>query len=138
MRIVADTNIIVSGTFWFGPPRQVLEAARIQRIELVTSPALLQELTVVISRSKFAPRLLHKGETVQEILQTFTSLTTIVHPIAVPAVVQADPDDDAVLACAVAAGADAIVSGDRHLLDLSNHQGIPVLTVSELLGRLQP
>jgi putative PIN family toxin of toxin-antitoxin system len=138
MRIVVDTNIIISGTFWFGPPRQILEAARTQQVELCTSPALLEELTRVISRSKFAPRLLRNGETVQEVLQTFAALTTIVHPTAVPPIIHADPDDDAVLACAVAAGAEAIVSGDHHLLDLISHHGIPILTVSQLLGRVNP
>jgi predicted nucleic acid-binding protein len=50
--------------------------------------------------------------------------------------VLADPDDDAVIACAVAAQADVIVSGDKHLLDLQQYQNIPILTAAELVQRL--
>jgi predicted nucleic acid-binding protein len=52
--------------------------------------------------------------------------------------VTADPDDDAILACALAAGADAIVSGDRHLLDLKVYEGIPIVTAAEALARATP
>ena len=60
----------------------------------------------------------------------------MVWPTPLPAPVSVDPDDDAVLACAVAAHAQAIVSGDRHLLDLKINQGIPILTAPELLARI--
>ena len=55
----------------------------------------------------------------------------------IPPTILQDPQDDAVLACARAAHADAIVSGDRHLLDLKSFQGIPILTAAECLARLK-
>jgi predicted nucleic acid-binding protein len=57
-------------------------------------------------------------------------------PGLLPAPVSIDPDDDAVLACAVAAKADAIVSGDRHLLSLGSYDGIPIMTAADLLAQL--
>ena len=57
MRVVADTNIVVSGLLWRGNPRRVLDAARDGIIELFTSPSLLEELEEVLSRKKFATRL---------------------------------------------------------------------------------
>ncbi len=51
--------------------------------------------------------------------------------------VAADPDDDVFLRCAATAGADFVVSGDHHLLDLGQHAGIPILTVRELLERFK-
>lgn len=58
MRVVADTNVVVSGLFWRGAPRQLLDAARAQLVDLYTSPALLAELSDVLLRDKFANRLI--------------------------------------------------------------------------------
>jgi predicted nucleic acid-binding protein len=67
----------------------------------------------------------------------YAALATIVEPAAIDPVVLDDPDDDDVLACAIAIGAEVIVSGDGHLLDLEEYQGIPILSAAELLARIQ-
>lgn len=54
MRAVADTNVVVSGLLWHGPPRQVLDAARNGVVSLFTSAELLAELEEVLSRESFA------------------------------------------------------------------------------------
>jgi uncharacterized protein len=61
-----------------------------------------------------------------------------VQPAAIEPVITDDPDDDAVLACAVAAAAEVVVSGDPHLLRLKEYQGIRILTAVELLAELAP
>lgn len=58
MRIVADTNTVLSGLLWHGPPRRLLELARQRTVTLCTSPALLAELAEVIARDKFAHQVL--------------------------------------------------------------------------------
>src|SRR5207245_1053320 len=128
MRAAPDTNVIVSGVFWQGPPRQVLDAARAGKITLFTTPFLLVELPDVLSRPKFARRLAQAGINAAALVVDFAALAVLVQPANIRPVVLADPDDDAVLACAVAAQADAIISGDTHLLQLRQYQGIPVLT----------
>lgn len=60
----------------------------------------------------------------------------MVSPPVVPRVVARDPDDDHVLACAIVASADLIVSGDRDLLELNSYQGIPVLKPADALARI--
>jgi putative PIN family toxin of toxin-antitoxin system len=136
MRAVPDTNIVISGLFWRGNPRRVLDAARDGIIELFTSPVLLEELEDVLSREKFAARLEAAGVTVQEIVEGYSALTTIIDAQSIEPVIIRDPDDDAVLACALTAEAEIIVSGDNDLLDLQEHQGIRILTATEFLAEL--
>ena len=136
MRVVADTNTVVSGLLWHGAPRQVLDAAREGTIQLFTSKVLLAELTDVLGRGKFAERLKRARVQPSDLVLGFTALATVIEPAPTRAVILADPDDDVVLACAIAAQARAIVSGDSHLLDLKEYSKIPVLTASELLAQI--
>ena len=136
MQVVLDTNITVSGLLWGGPPRQIMDAARAGKLQVFTSIDLLEELEDVLARSKLAVRLQLVGKTASALLEEYSVLTTIVAapPLAEP--VSRDPDDDVVLACALAAQAEAIISGDADLLVLGSYRGIPILTAPELLARL--
>ena len=136
MRLVLDTNTALSGLLWGGVPGQLIDAAEQQRIELASSTALLAELQGVLSRPKFASQFAKRGLTVGEVFDGYAALVISVSPLTVPRVVPRDPDDDHVIACALAARADAIVSGERHLLDLREHQGITILTASDALERI--
>ena len=133
MRVVADTNIVVSGLLWHGLPRHVLDAARDGIIELFTSAVLLEELEDVLNREKFAPRLEAAKATAHELVVGYAALATVVAAEPIEPVILADPDDDAVLACALAAQCEVITSGDSHLLDLKQHKEVRILTASELL-----
>ncbi len=68
MRVVADTNVVVSGLLWKGNPRRVLDAARDGKIDLFTSAVLLTELEDVLNREKFAQRLALVGVTPHELV----------------------------------------------------------------------
>jgi putative PIN family toxin of toxin-antitoxin system len=137
MRVVADTNVVVSGLLWRGSPRRILNAARAGTLELFTSPELLGELWDVLTRAKFASRLRQGGVSPDELVLGYAALARLVEPAAIELVVQADPDDDEVLSCAIAAKADFIVSGDSHLVGLVEYQGIPILRAARLLIQLQ-
>lgn len=136
MRAVLDTNTVVSALLWGGAPKGLLTAAAEERIELYTSAALIAELTDVLGRAKFAPRLALANRTVAMLIEQYKGLIETVVAAPIAPVVLRDPDDDHVLACALAAQADLIVSGDAHLLDLKAYQGIPVVTAAEALTRL--
>ncbi|MBK5971310.1 MULTISPECIES: putative toxin-antitoxin system toxin component, PIN family [Thiorhodovibrio] len=133
MRIVADTNTVVSGLLWKGAPRQIIEACRHQRITIVTSERLIAELAEVLARDKFASRINSAGLTPLGLVEDYSALTEYVHPGPLNKPVCRDPDDDAVLACALAGRADALVSGDDDLLTLKVFRGIPIITVAEWL-----
>lgn len=137
MRIVADTNTALSGLLWPGPPRRLLDLARNRTITLYSSQILLAELAEVIVRDKFADRILAAGVSASELVQDYESLAEIVDPLPLPAPVSRDPDDDHVLACALAAGADLVVSRDRDLLDLHEYQGIPILASADALRHIE-
>ncbi len=136
VRFVADTNIIISGLLWHGSPRLVLESARQVGLELFTSPAILSELDDVLRRPKFESLLVSVGSSAQAVLLQYSALASLVHPVYTPAVVERDPDDDAILACAIAAGASYIVSGDGDLLDIDSYEGIDIVSASQFLKYL--
>jgi putative PIN family toxin of toxin-antitoxin system len=136
VRIVLDTNVALSALLWGGPPRRVLEAARAQPgVQLYTSPALLEELADVLTRPSPTKRLALIGKTARDVLADYAAAMEVVTPEAVPRVVR-DPDDDQVIAAAVAAQADVIVSGDADLLDLREYQGIAIVTAADAAQRL--
>jgi putative PIN family toxin of toxin-antitoxin system len=137
VRIVIDTNLLVSGLISDGPPRQLLKAAQTGVFELCISETLLAELLQVLSRDKFAARLGLAGLSPKDIVDDLRKLAVIAMPSAVPSVVITDPDDDHVLAAALAGRADLVASGDkRDLLPLGCYEGIEIVTARQALMKL--
>ncbi len=98
---------------------------------------LLLELRETLQRPRFAPRLVGRGETPESLAQRFrTACHEAVPARIIPPIELRDPDDVHVLACAVGADADAIVTGDKDLLTLKSFQGIPIFDAAEALKRL--
>lgn len=136
MRLVLDTNVVVSALLWGGQPEKLIILAAEGEIELFSSPVLLDELAEVIARPHLAARLGGKRQTVDEARGLYAALVQLVTPIQIPRVVADDPDDDHVIAAAIAANARLIVSGDRHLLGLGSYRGIPIDTPAQALTRI--
>ena len=138
MRIVADTNTVLSGLLWQGPPRRLLELAREGTVLLCTSLTLLAELAEVMARDKFARQVRAAGISAAELVENYARLAEVVTSEPLPAAVSPDPDDDHILACAIAGKAELIVSGDkRHLLVLIEYQRIPIRNASDACGARQ-
>lgn len=133
MRVVLDTNVVVSGYLWGGVPRQLLQAARHNRLRLFTSTPLLLELTDILGRVKFARKLAAAQLSIDHLVDRYALLATVIHPAAIAPTIIDDPDDDQVLACALSAKTEIIVSGDRHLLDLQEHRGIRIVTAAQAM-----
>jgi len=137
VRIVLDTNVVLSALLWRGAPYRLLQAIR-QRdnVTLFSSEILLAELARMLSRPGPAQRLAACDLTARQLLADYAQAVDFVSPAAIPRVVADDPDDDHVIAAAVAARADVIASGDRHLLDLGTYQSIRILRPAELLASI--
>lgn len=136
MRLVLDTNVVVSALLWGGTPRLLLEAGRDRRVELFASTALLAELTDILNRRKFENKISASLFSVDQIVDRYAALATLVWPEPTPRIVS-DPDDDVVIGTALAAKADLIVSGDSHLLDLKAFRGIAIVAVATALERVE-
>lgn len=131
MKIILDTNVLMSGIFWAGPPHQILKAWKSGKIHLIVSREILAEYYRV------SDILAKKYPSVD--LSTFMELLSIHAGIHVPAIlsmpVSSDPDDDKFIACALGADVKLIVSGDRDLLNVSGFQGIDVLSPANFIKK---
>ncbi len=139
LRVVLDTNIFVSSLLVReGLPAQVLDAWRERKFLLATSPTLVSEIQSTLNY----PRIRRKYNiTNKDVSQLITLLAE--DALVVPGDIETasgsvpdDPADEAILACALDAEADLVVSGDRHLLDLAEYRGIRILTVREFMVKL--
>lgn len=139
LRLVLDTNVVVAALLWSGPPRRLLEwAFDGEAIELFSSPALLDELAHTLTYAKLAARIQAHGTSVERLVARYTALVSLVIPPGVPRVVAGDADDDHVIAAAVAASAELIVTGDKkHLLPIGQHQGVAIVTAREVVERVE-
>ena len=136
LRIVADTNSVISGLLWFGAPSRLVDATLDGKVRFVTSIALLAELDDVLRRPKFEKQLVKRGLEVADVFDGYVALSELVEAGPIVPVIIADPDDDHVLAAALAGNVDAIISGDAHLLDIGNYESIPIMRVTQFLTKL--
>lgn len=129
MRVLLDTNVLVSAVLFGGLPRRLLGAALRGEFALVTAVALLDEFEdVLIERFGFERAAARLTRTEVEIIAEVAAPTAITP-------VSRDADDDVVLATAVAGDATVIVTGDKDLLVLEAHGGIPILTPRQFADR---
>jgi putative PIN family toxin of toxin-antitoxin system len=129
--------VLLSGLLWRGAPHVLLEHVRAGTLDLVSSPALLAELEIVIVRAKFDAILMRSNTSRERALAEVRLLAEVVEPPPLAVPVCRDPDDDAVLALALAARVDLIVSGDDDLLSLKHYQGVPIVSAAQAVAQLE-
>lgn len=133
MRLVLDTNVVASAVLWGGVPRLLLQSGRDKRVELITSAALLAELTDILGRRKFDKKIAASTLSVDQLVDRYAALAALVRPTPTPRIAP-DPDDDVVIGTALAAKADLIVTGDKPLLSVADYQGVRIVGVSRALS----
>jgi len=132
VRIILDTNVVVSGVFFGGVPGRILNAWRAGRMGLVVSPSILDEYRRV--GAILAGR--HEGVDFEPFATLLAIHAEVIDaPEHIDPPVSNDPADDKFLACASVAGVTLIVSGDRHLLDANGWNGVEVLRPRAFVDR---
>ncbi len=132
-RWVLDTNVLVSAFLWKGVPGRLIELAGEHEIQLFSSRALLDELAATLSKPKLTKYVAATGLAAGDMLRNYQRIASLVAARQLEQPVSRDADDDAVLACAKAARADLIVSGDEDLLVLGAFEGIRIVSVARAL-----
>ena len=124
MKVILDTNVLVSGIFFSGVPSEILTAWRDGKMELIVSPEILEEYRRVGEEMENR----FPGVEVAPFLELLAFEATMVAAKPLAEAVCTDPDDDKFLACAIASKAKVICSGDKALLKTTGYRGIEVLT----------
>lgn len=137
---VLDTNVVIAGLLWDGPPYSLLIRATERRdLVLVTTPTLIAELGDTLALPRFRRRIADAAMSIEQLVGAYRDATGLVTPHDVPRVVADDVDDDHVVAAAVAARAHYIVTGDRaHLLPIGTHGEIAIISPRQCLTLLGP
>lgn len=132
MRVVLDTNVVVSGLNFPGNERLVLELALRGRFELYLSSFILEEVAGVLGR-KFG----WAEDRVRQSRRSLEKAATVIEPSRFPDVIEANEADNRILECAMEAVADYLITGDRrHLLPLGEHRGVRILNAPRFLSVL--
>jgi putative PIN family toxin of toxin-antitoxin system len=130
-RIVLDTNVLISAIVFGGRPREVLEKVIAGWFTMAISAEMLAEFQWVLEGTKFR----YPAAIVQNIVTELLSVSELVRPTMKVEQIKADPADNRILECALESRAAYIVSGDKHLLELGQFEGIPILDAAEFLAR---
>jgi len=126
---VLDTNILISATFWTGPPYEITILAISKKITVCTSIELLDEYARILKRD-----FNQDQKQIEEKIEAILKFSKTVNPTTKINEIKEDPQDNKVLEAAVEAEADYIVSGDKHLLKLKEFKGIKIVKAKEFLG----
>lgn len=133
--MVLDTNVVASAILWGGTPRILLEASRDKRVDLFTSTPMLSELTDILGRHKFARKIAASLLTIDRLVEDYAQLASVVRPAATPRIAP-DPNDDVVIGTALAAKAVMIVTGDKPLLSVIEHEGVRLVGVAQAIAAI--
>ena len=138
MRVIVDTNVFVSGWLWGGIPARLFRFARNSQLIICASEAILAELQNTFSKQKLQVKLQSLGFTVDSLMSATRVLVEVylIADINVPDL--RDRNDNMILATAIAADADAIVTGDLDLLVLQEYQGIVIVTARDFIDHYFP
>lgn len=133
MRIVVDTNVVMSGVFFGGAPGRVVEAVARGEVEAFATSAILDEYAA--TRRELEARGVGRFD--GSGLARFDMMVNVIDPVS-QVRVSRDPDDDKFLSCAIDARCVYVVSGDKDLLVLGSFHGVEIVTARQFCDRHLP
>ena len=120
MKVVLDTNVVISGIFFSGPPSRILKAWKDSKIQITLSEEILEEYQRVAEELSSG----FPGIDIEKIIELFTIYGEMFDTKNISVSVSEDPDDNKFIECAIASNSKIIISGDKHLLRITGYQGI--------------
>jgi len=133
MKVVYDTNIIISGLLFSGKQRELLKYVIDHSVQLIISHSIIEEIGDVITRSKFKVHRELQVISVAELIE----LSKLVHPTKKVNIVENDLDDNMIIECAIEGNAEFIITGDSDLLKIGSYEGIKIIDTNAFLNILQ-
>jgi len=134
LKLVLDTNVVISGFLWGGIPYRIMRLAEMGKYRLFSSVPILEELEHTLAYDKFALQLTAANLNPAKARAEYEEIVTIVEPVPfAKIIVKTDPSDDKIIATALSARAEFIISGNSHLLDLRHSYAFRILTPAVFL-----
>lgn len=134
-RVVLDTNVIVSGTFWTGASYRILQLVDNGKLLMFVSPEMVKEYVKVMQYDEILEKTTEEQYSAGiAAIQRLLLKATLVQPTIKVDLVKQDPDDNKVIETALAAKAQYIITNDHHLFDLKSYQNILILTPEEFMA----
>lgn len=130
--VVLDTNIYISAIFFGGKPKEIINLGRERKIKIISSEYILWEIKEVLSRKFDVPQ-----SQLNSIERDILSITTLISVTSTLDILSKDPSDNAILACAVDSRAIALITGDKYLLSIEQHEKIPIIGPNKFLFDLK-
>ncbi len=133
MKVVLDTNVLISATFWNGDSSKIMEKIEKKELDLVTSKEIIEEYIKVLEYKEIQEKIKNKNLEMKRTIEKIISISIVVEPQKTFEVVKEDPGDNKFLDCAFEGNVDFIISQDKHLLKLKIFSGIQIFTPIEFL-----
>lgn len=127
MKVVLDTNVLVSGTFWTGDSFRIIRKIDLKDIMLILSKELLDEYDETIRSEEILEKIENKNLIMNKIIKRVIEDALIISPETKFDIIKEDPDDNRILECAFEGKADYIITQDGHLLKLGEFEGIKII-----------
>jgi len=131
LKIIIDTNVLISGIFFTGPPYQILQSWRDGRFKLILSKEIFDEYRRVAERLSWQ----FKSIDIRDILDLIAINAEFFQPIIFSQNICADPDDEKFISCALSSNSKIIVTGDKHLLKITGYKGIEIITPKAFISK---
>jgi len=134
MRIVLDTNVLVSATFWSGDSLRIMELVADKKVKLIICLSIISECMKIINSDEILYKKTQKKLSDKKIVRAVIQETSVIMvPTKKLSIVKEDPDDNKIIGCALSGKADYIITKDNHLLKIKNYKGIKIVTPKEFL-----
>ena len=137
MRVVLDTNVLIASFVWRRRLAPIFDAVRDGQVTPCFTGTTFSELKRTLLYPKFEAQLLKNRTTPEYITRLLSSRAHFAHGAYAVTEIKSDPSDNHILACAVSAQAEVIVSGDKHLLAIGSYRDIPIVAPEEFMRKIK-